>query len=50
MFFIKNHSVMHREKLLEGIGRVRNVLMSPDGLIYIAIENPGKILRLIPIE
>ena len=47
---IKNHSVMHREKLLEGIGRVRNVVMGPDGLIYIAIENPGKILRLIPIE
>jgi glucose/arabinose dehydrogenase len=47
---IKNHSVMHREKLLEGIGRVRNVVMSPDGIIYIAIENPGKILRLIPIE
>lgn len=47
---IKNHSVIHREKLLEGIGRVRNVVMSPDGLIYIAIENPGKILRLIPIE
>ena len=47
---INNHSVIHREKLLEGIGRVRNVAMSPDGLIYIAIENPGKIIRLIPIE
>ena len=47
---IKGHSVMHREKLLEGIGRVRNVVMSPDGYIYVAIENPGKILRLIPME
>jgi glucose/arabinose dehydrogenase len=47
---ISNRSVMHREKLLEGIGRVRNVVMSPDGLIYVAIENPGKILRLMPIE
>ncbi len=47
---LKDHSVIHREKLLDGIGRVRNVVMSPDGLIYVAIENPGKILRLIPIE
>jgi glucose/arabinose dehydrogenase len=47
---IKGHAVMHREKLLDGIGRVRNVVMSPDGLIYVAIENPGKIVRLIPIE
>ena len=38
-----------REKLLEGIGRVRNVVMSPDGLVYVAIETPGKIVRLIPI-
>jgi aldose sugar dehydrogenase len=47
---INRHSIMHREKLLEGIGRVRNVVMSPDGYIYIAIENPGKIVRLVPVE
>ena len=47
---IHRHSVIHREKLLEDIGRVRNVVMSPDGLVYVAIENPGKILRLIPVE
>ncbi len=40
--------VSHEEKLLEGIGRVRNVEMSPDGFIYVAIEKPGKILKLIP--
>ena len=47
---LKNHSVIHREKLLEGIGRVRNVVMGPDGLVYIAVENPGVIVRLIPVE
>lgn len=46
---INGHAVMHRERLLEGIGRVRNVVMSPDGLVYVAIENPGKIVRLVPI-
>jgi glucose/arabinose dehydrogenase len=47
---LKGHSVIHREKLLEGIGRVRNVIMGPDGYIYVSIENPGKILRLMPVE
>ncbi|WP_423128699.1 PQQ-dependent sugar dehydrogenase [Gaoshiqia sp. Z1-71] len=47
---LENNRVTHQEKLLEGIGRVRNVEMSPEGLIYVAVENPGKIVRLIPIE
>jgi glucose/arabinose dehydrogenase len=42
-------SVIHQEKLLEGIGRVRNVVISPDGIVYVAIETPGKILRLVPV-
>lgn len=47
---LEGHQVTHREKLLEGIGRVRNVVESPDGLLYVAIETPGKILRLVPVE
>ena len=47
---IKGHNIMHTEKLLQGIGRVRNVVVSPDGLIYVAIENPGKIVKLVPVE
>lgn len=47
---LKDHAVIHREKLLDGIGRVRNVVMGPDGYIYVSIENPGKILRLMPME
>ena len=47
---IKGHTVMHTEKLLQGIGRVRNVVVSPDGYIYVAIENPGKIVKLVPVE
>lgn len=41
--------VIFQEKLIEGIGRVRNVKMSPDGFIYVAIETPGKIVRLVPV-
>jgi len=36
------------EKLLEGIGRVRHVAESPDGYIYVAVEGPGKIVKLMP--
>lgn len=47
---LQNNKVVHQEKLLENIGRVRNVKVGPDGLIYVAIEKPGKILRLIPVD
>lgn len=47
---VRRQSVLHRERLLVGIGRVRNVVMSPDGLIYVATEQPGRIMRLMPIE
>lgn len=39
--------VIGREKIAEDIGRVRNVKMGPDGLIYIALEGQG-IARLRP--
>jgi glucose/arabinose dehydrogenase len=39
---------VEEEKLLEGIGRVRHVAESPDGYLYVAVEGPGKIVKLIP--
>ncbi len=47
---LEGEKVVHEEKLLQNIGRVRNVEMSPDGYIYVAIEKPGKILKLNPVE
>ena len=44
---IKNDEVVAREKLFEGIGRMRNVRQGPDGYIYMAVENEG-ILKVIP--
>jgi glucose/arabinose dehydrogenase len=41
---------VHEERLIEKIGRVRAVVQSPDGYIYVATENPGKLLRLVPGE
>lgn len=47
---LTGNKVTDQEKLLENIGRVRNVVMSPDGFIYVAVEWPGIILRLLPVN
>lgn len=47
---IEDDKVVHKEKLLENIGRVRCVRQSPDGYIYVAIEGPGMIVRLKPVS
>ncbi|MEG9329115.1 PQQ-dependent sugar dehydrogenase [Salinimicrobium catena] len=39
--------VTAREKLLEGIGRVRDVVQAPDGFIYVSVEGKG-IVKLLP--
>lgn len=44
---LDGNTVVSREKLLEGEGRVRDVREGPDGLIYVAIESKG-IYRLVP--
>ncbi len=41
------NKVLSREKLMDGVGRVRDVREGPDGLIYVAIEGKG-IYKLIP--
>ncbi len=43
-------SVVHEESLLDGIGRVRAIEQGPDGYLYVAVESPGRILRLMPVE
>ncbi|TDQ29358.1 PQQ-dependent sugar dehydrogenase [Zeaxanthinibacter enoshimensis] len=41
--------VTQREKLMTDIGRVRNVVEGPDGIIYVAVEGKG-IYRLNPVK
>lgn len=40
----------HEEKLLQDIGRVRQVAQSPEGFIFVLTEGPGMLLKLIPAE
>lgn len=44
---LEGNKVVYREKLMEDIGRVRNVKQGPDGFIYVAVEGKG-IYKLIP--
>ena len=43
---MKNDKVVKREKLLENVGRVRNVVQGPDNEIYVGVEGKG-ILKLV---
>lgn len=43
--------VLAEERLLTGIGRVRDVRQGPDGLLYLLTDAPdGKLLRLEPVR
>jgi len=44
---LKKDKVIKREKLLEGMGRVRHVRQGPDGYIYAALEGVG-IVKIVP--
>jgi aldose sugar dehydrogenase len=47
---VADKKFVKEEKLLEKIGRVRAVVQSPDGYIYVATENPGMLVRLVPVD
>lgn len=47
---VEGNKIVEEEILMKNIGRVRNVEMAPDGYIYVAVEDPGAIYRLVPIE
>ena len=45
---LQDGKVVHKETMLYDIGRMRNVEMGPDGYIYVAVESPGMVIRLMP--
>jgi glucose/arabinose dehydrogenase len=45
---LDGRKVIGQHRLLEGIGRVRDVRQGPDGYLYLAEETGGRILRLLP--
>ncbi len=43
---LKNGKIVQREKILDDIGRVRNVKEGPDGYLYLGVEGLG-IIKLV---
>ncbi len=46
---IEGNKVVKQEMLLKNIGRLRDVEMGDDGYIYVSVERPGIIYRIVPI-
>ncbi|MBJ11555.1 MAG: hypothetical protein CMG62_00550, partial [Candidatus Marinimicrobia bacterium] len=44
------NQILDEEIIFESGSRVRDVEVGPDGLIYLALENPGRIVKLIPLD
>jgi len=44
---LEGNKIVKREKLMGDLGRIRNVVEGPDGLIYVAVEGKG-IYKLVP--
>jgi aldose sugar dehydrogenase len=47
---IKGDQLVEREELVHGMGRVRDVVTGPDGFVYVALNQPDKIIRLVPAK
>ena len=47
---LNGHRVVSQEVLFKNIGRVRDVCSGPDGLLYVALNGPNKIIRLEPVK
>jgi glucose/arabinose dehydrogenase len=47
----RGHTPVHEEKLLSHLQhRIRDVRQSPDGFLYILIDEPGALLKAVPVE
>ena len=46
----RGRSVVEQETIFKGYGRVRHVIVGPDGLLYVALNDPGRIVRLRPAD
>jgi glucose/arabinose dehydrogenase len=47
---LEGMEVVHEEIVYQGESRLRDVQTGPDGAVYLAVEEPGRILRLVPVE
>jgi len=46
----KNGELVEREEIIVGLGRVREVATAPDGAVYVALNQPDSVIRIIPVK
>ncbi len=47
---IDGHNIVSQEVLFKDLARIRDVRTGPDGLLYVVLNNPDKIIRLEPVK
>lgn len=47
---VKGGKLVEREELLHGMGRIRDIKVGKDGFVYIALNQPDKVIRLVPAK
>jgi aldose sugar dehydrogenase len=47
---VKDGKLVEHEEILWGMGRIRDIKAGPDGFLYIALNGPDKIVRLVPAK
>ncbi len=49
-FRMKDGTMVEREELLHGHGRIRDINVHKDGTVYVVLNGPDKVIRLVPAE
>jgi glucose/arabinose dehydrogenase len=47
---IEDQQIVRDELILKGVGRIRDVASGPDGALYLLLNRPGTVVRLVPAE
>jgi aldose sugar dehydrogenase len=47
---IQNRKVVEEEIVLKDLGRVRDVAVGPDGFVYVVLNEPHSIIRMVPVK
>lgn len=45
---VDGDNIVEEDIILNNSGRVRNVIQAPDGSIYVSVEDPGRIIQIMP--
>jgi glucose/arabinose dehydrogenase len=47
---VKDGQFVEREEIIHGMGRVRDVVCAPDGSVYVVLNDPDKVIRLVEVK